>query len=190
MLADKVVMDSHSPPYEFLESLKENASALIPTALLGAAAAYFVVTRHDYSFMDSIDLVIHEAGHIFFAFFGEFIRMAGGTLLQIILPAGLAAYFYINSYRLGHQIMLFWLGQSLLNVSVYAADARSQVLPLLGGSRVTHDWHYMAIEDGTSGIRSGDFNRVCFSGNLRVHRDAARTQTHALVKACQVGNRL
>lgn len=136
-------MDSHSPPYEFIESLKENASALIPTALLGAAAVYFVLTRNEYSFMDSIDLVIHEAGHIFFAFFGEFIRMAGGTLMQILLPAGLAAYFYVNSYRLGHQIMLFWLGQSLLNVSVYAADARAQALPLLGGSRVTHDWHYM-----------------------------------------------
>ena len=143
MSADKGGMDSHSPPLEFLDSIRENAGAWVSTALLGAAAVYFTVTRNDYSFMDSIDLVIHEAGHIFFAFFGEFIRMAGGTLLQILLPAGLAVYFYINTYRFGHQLMLFWLGQSLLNVSVYAADARAQALPLLGGSRVTHDWHYM-----------------------------------------------
>ena len=112
------------------------------------AGVYFTVTRNDYSFMDTIDLVIHEAGHIFFAFFGEFIRMAGGTILQMLLPAGLAAYFYFNNYRLGHQIMLFWLGQSMLNVSVYAADARAQELPLLGGSRVTHDWHYMLSKTG------------------------------------------
>jgi hypothetical protein len=41
------------------------------------------------------------------------------------------------------QFSLLWLGQNLINISVYAADARAQRLPLLGGHNVYHDWHYM-----------------------------------------------
>ena len=37
-----------------------------------------------YTWIDNADLVIHEAGHIFFMFFGKFIHFAGGTLMQII----------------------------------------------------------------------------------------------------------
>jgi hypothetical protein len=46
-------------------------------------------------------------------------------------------------YRLGVQIGMLWLGQNLINISVYAADAKNQKLPLLGGHMVYHDWHYM-----------------------------------------------
>ena len=41
------------------------------------------------------------------------------------------------------QAGLLWLGQNLINISVYAADARAQKLPLLGGNKVYHDWHYI-----------------------------------------------
>ena len=30
-----------------------------------------------------------------------------------------------------------------MNISVYAADARERALPLLGGNKVYHDWHWM-----------------------------------------------
>ena len=93
--------------------------------------------------MDSADLIIHEAGHFFFAFFGKFIRFAGGTIMQILLPSILIFHFYVNDYRLGVQIFLFWLGHNLINISVYAADARARQLPLLGGDYVQHDWWTM-----------------------------------------------
>lgn len=41
------------------------------------------------------------------------------------------------------QFSLLWLGQNFINISVYAADARAQQLPLLGGNKVYHDWHYL-----------------------------------------------
>ena len=66
---------------------------------------------------------------------GGFFRIAGGTIMQLLLPFVLAAHFFLNRYRLGMQLMLVWLGQSLINVSVYAADARARQLPLLGGDR-------------------------------------------------------
>ena len=106
-------------------------------------ATYFLLSYGEYTFLDAADLVVHEAGHVFFAFFGEFIRFAGGTLMQILLPSALLWYFAIRSWTYGAQLSLFWMGQNLLNISLYAADARAQKLPLLGGKMVQHDWAYM-----------------------------------------------
>ena len=123
------------------------------SAVLFPLCAYFALTRGASTFLDAADLVIHEAGHVFFAPFGPFLRMAGGTLLQILLPLALVWHFLRNAYRLGAQVMLFWLGHNLINVSVYAADARARRLPLLGGDGVTHDWAYML---GRSGMLEHD----------------------------------
>jgi hypothetical protein len=46
------------------------------------------------------------------------------------------------------QFSLLWLGQNLINISVYAADAQARRLPLLGGNKVYHDWHYLLNEIG------------------------------------------
>jgi len=104
---------------------------------------YFALTRGEYTFMDSADLVIHEAGHFFFRFFGTFMMFAGGTIMQVLLPCTLVWHFLRHDYRLGVQVSAFWLGHNFINISVYAADARSRVLPLLGGDNVGHDWWNM-----------------------------------------------
>ncbi len=93
--------------------------------------------------MDSVDLIIHEAGHFFFRFFGRFMMFLGGTLMQLIVPGLLIFNFVVHDYRLGTQVSLFWLGHNLINISVYVADARARQLPLLGGSAVEHDWWVM-----------------------------------------------
>ena len=36
-----------------------------------------------------------------------------------------------------------WVGQNIINVSVYAGDAVAMQLPLLGGDSVIHDWNYL-----------------------------------------------
>jgi len=123
------------------------------SAVLGLAAAYFLWTRGVYTLLDAFELAIHEAGHVFFAFFGEFIRMAGGTLLQLIVPVMLIIGFLRGEYRPGVQFSLFLLGHSLLNVSVYVQDARLQMVPLVGGRHVLHDWNWML---GTLGILEWD----------------------------------
>ncbi len=104
---------------------------------------YLLSSRGDYSWIDNADLVIHEAGHFFFSPFGHFVYMCGGTIMQIFLPSLIAWFFFRNYYKTGVQISLLWLGQNLINISVYAADARTQSLPLLGGNSVHHDWNYI-----------------------------------------------
>ncbi|MFZ0452179.1 MAG: hypothetical protein WAM24_00415 [Ignavibacteriaceae bacterium] len=118
----------------------------LPSVIILPVSVYLVLNRGHYTWIDNADLVIHEAGHIFFMFFGEFIHFAGGTLMQIILPSIIAWYFFRNMYRTGLQVSLLWLGQNFINISVYAADARARALPLLGGNKAGHDWHYMLGE--------------------------------------------
>jgi len=107
---------------------------------------YFIFSRGEYSLIDNADLIIHEAGHFFFGFMGNFIQAAGGTLMQILFPAFLAFYFFRSGYRPGLQIFIFWLGQNLINISVYAADAQVRKLQLLGNGK--HDWYYMLRDLG------------------------------------------
>lgn len=120
----------------------------IPALILLPVCVYLVLNRGNYGIIDNADLVIHEAGHFFFSPFGKFTYAAGGTLMQIILPSVIVFYFLKNMYRTGVQVGLLWLGQNLINISVYAADARDQKLPLLGGNNVYHDWHYLLGELG------------------------------------------
>ncbi len=115
----------------------------IVSVLLLPVMIYLLLHRGQYGLIDNADLVIHEAGHFFFMFFGKFIYTLGGTLMQIILPSIIVWYFLRNYYRTGVQISLLWLGQNFINISVYADDARARKLPLLGGSHVYHDWNYL-----------------------------------------------
>lgn len=120
----------------------------IPTIIILPIAVYWSLNRGHYGFIDNADLVFHEAGHVFFRLFGKFIYALGGSLMQIIIPSIIAGFFFRNNYRTGLQVALLWLGQNFINISVYAADARAQKLPLLGGNKVYHDWHYLLGELG------------------------------------------
>ena len=98
----------------------DNLKRWIPSIIILPIAALWVLNRGEFGLLDNIDLVIHEAGHFCFSLFGKFI------------------------YTLG----LLWLGQNFINISVYAADAQARKLPLLGGNKVYHDWHYLLSEIG------------------------------------------
>jgi hypothetical protein len=109
---------------------------------------YFVFNIGHYGLIDYVDLLIHEGGHGIFRFFGKFIYTLGGSLMQLIIPSMFIGYYFFKRISFGMQIFLTWLGQNLLNISVYIADAQAQQLPLLGGKKVYHDWHYILGELG------------------------------------------
>ena len=67
----------------------------------------------------------------------------GGTLGQLAIPVICGIAFWRERKYISTLLMVWWLGQSLVNVSVYVSDARAQVLPLLGGDNVEHDWAYI-----------------------------------------------
>ena len=62
----------------------------------GILTFYFLWIAYDPmagSFLDLVDLPIHETGHLIFRPFGEFIGVAGGSLFQVIFPAVFVGYF-------------------------------------------------------------------------------------------------
>ena len=110
---------------------------------LGTAAYffYYAQTPMDWHFIDNVNLIIHEAGHSIFAFFGDFLHILGGSLLQIAIPVIFSGYFFLRGQYYSGSLLLFWVGQNFINVSVYAADAVVMQLPLLGGDNAGHDWN-------------------------------------------------
>jgi len=100
------------------------------------------------SFLHLISLPFHEAGHIFFSPFGELMTALGGSLMQVLVPvACLIAFLTTSPNPFGAAVMCWWAGENLLDVAVYANDARSLQLVLLGGRTGAevegHDWEHI-----------------------------------------------
>jgi hypothetical protein len=105
---------------------------------------YYAFTPEQWNFIDSANLLVHEAGHWIFSFFGQTLYVAGGSILQILIPCLFAAYFFGKKEIYSASIVLFWVGQNILNVASYAGDAIKMQLPLLGGNEnVIHDWNFL-----------------------------------------------
>lgn len=98
--------------------------------------------------LHAVNLVFHEAGHVFFSPFGRFLHVLGGTLGQLIIPAVVAGTFLWQRNTFGASVGVWWLGESLLDIAPYINDARAGQLMLLGGvtgSEVEdyHDWEVL-----------------------------------------------
>ena len=108
-------------------------------------------TRSQVSFViwviDTIDLFIHETGHLVFSIFGRFIYFLGGSLFQIIIPVATVLVFARSSLRL-IPFTLYWAGQSIVNVSIYIGDAPYQRLHLVSRHAI-HDWQWLLNNIGT-----------------------------------------
>lgn len=98
------------------------------------------------SLLAGVDLAIHETGHLIFGPFGEFIGFAGGTIFQLLMPAAFVVYFVRRGEPHSASVGLWWVGQNCGHIAVYAADARAQELPLVGGGE--HDWFYLLSATG------------------------------------------
>ena len=124
----------------------------------GLLSIYFLSIARDPmqgSFLDNVDLPIHETGHLLFRPFGEFLMVAGGSLFQVIFPAVFIGYFIWQNSFYSAAIVLLWVGQSILNVWVYASDAVVMQLVLTSGFTGTegsfHDWNYLLTATGLIG---------------------------------------
>ena len=76
-----------------------------------------------WSFLDGVDLIFHEAGHVLFTPLGDTPMVLGGSLLQVLVPAVLTGVFFWRGEGVSTAAMLLWTAQNLANVSVYVADA-------------------------------------------------------------------
>jgi hypothetical protein len=69
------------------------------------------------SFLHLPDLVFHEAGHIIFSPFGQFMTVLGGSLLQFVIPIVAAVAFVRQQEPFGAAICAWWAGQNLVDLA-------------------------------------------------------------------------
>ena len=117
--------------------------AKIAIAVALAVYSFWAALKPGWHFIDNVNLVFHEAGHFIFIFFGHFMNIAGGTIVQLAIPAICSIYFFRQKQYYSAALLLFWLGENFINISIYAADAQTMQLPLLGGDSTIHDWNEM-----------------------------------------------
>lgn len=100
--------------------------------------------------VDTFLLIIHEAGHTFFGFFGSrFIGILGGTLFEILLPFLIFIYGYWNRNRIVAQLGLLLTAFAWIESSAYAADAVARRMPLIGDlPKSAHDFYNLLIMQG------------------------------------------
>jgi len=116
-------------------------------ALYGLSCAW---SPAESGMLDRVNLVIHEAGHLFFSWFGEFIGVLGGTVGQLFVPVAFTIYFSMRREFFSSSVTLFWTGENFFGISVYVKDAQAMELPLLsiGGGDSIHDWNYILSRIG------------------------------------------
>jgi hypothetical protein len=87
-------------------------------------------------------LPLHEGGHFLNMFFGRTLYVLGGSFWQIMFPL---LWFAIAAKQRSQvaPFPLFWVGENMMDVSLYIRDAPYRVLPLLGGHKSGHDWYYL-----------------------------------------------
>jgi len=129
-----------------VRDLKESRWNGVPTRkligfLVGIVFFALLVLMSEPGFvfgLDHANLLFHEAGHPAVGLFSQRLETYGGTLGQLTFPVVLAISFWRKREAVSFAASVIWFFENWLNISRYMADARAQVLPLLGGG--DHDW--------------------------------------------------
>ena len=158
---------------------------------------------YNHMFIHAVNLVIHEAGHTLFIFFGQFMNILGGSLLQVLVPFVFAVYFlFWQRNPVSASIMLFWTAINLIEVSIYAGDAISMNLPLLGhdeGDIKLNDnvsirlWHgedrnsyalSYRVQKILESLQGGDKPSIMFCGHTHKYVKLFERNVHAISIGC------
>ncbi len=137
----------------FSVSAEPDAVALLMKAVLVAALVFLSIRfmaqpmeNAGGSYFHLVNLLFHEAGHVFFSLAGRFMAVLGGSLLQIIVPLLCVLVLLLKTRDpFGASVALWWFGQNFVDIAPYIDDARTLDLMLLGGVRGKdvpgiHDW--------------------------------------------------
>lgn len=92
---------------------------------------------------------IHEAAHIAFGFLPPIVTAASGSLSEIVFTVILVVASIKAKSYLATGFSLLWVMLAMSSAGRYMADAKSQLMPLIGpGANPQHDWHFVFGELG------------------------------------------
>jgi hypothetical protein len=135
-------------PLTFVAQVADAPRMFAKRLLVVALVPYVIwlIFAYEYHFIDGVNLAFHEAGHLFFSFLGQTLHVLGGTIGQLFFPAACCAHFLARRQSVEAAICCIWFAESLMYTARYLADARAQVLPLVGGH--IHDWNWLLLRAG------------------------------------------
>lgn len=133
---------AYTPPPDDSWKIVRRARIGITLLLIILGVRAFRDEHGSVPLIGGINLAIHEFGHMLFMPFGihvlgDTMVILGGSLTQIALPLVFVGYFqFSKAHRDVHAAMvcLWWTAISMLNVAIYAADARARQLMLISGA--------------------------------------------------------
>ena len=143
--------------WELLEALREDWTPVSKPVRIGWLAFYGIfllyalTNRTGYLLIDYVFVPIHEGGHLLFGYFGHTLMVAGGTILQIGVPALLALYFVAQRQLTGVAFCAFFFFENFLNVATYMADSRRMELQYVtvgDPDLAEHDWATLFTQMG------------------------------------------
>ena len=108
------ISDSLSERFPFLVALEKEWEPVSRGALLAWLAFYVILIGNAafhgtlFNLFDMVFVPIHEGGHLLFGYFGRWIMVAGGTILQLFVPLALAVYFIFERQLFGTAFCAFW----------------------------------------------------------------------------------
>jgi len=112
--------------------------------------------------LSMFDLGIHELGHLITRPFGMVVSFVMGSGLQVLVPLGLAVYFWVwQRDRVSSGLLMCWGATAMQDVSVYIADAPYRAIQLIGG---THDWWWLLSRWRRLGLADELANGVWLAG--------------------------
>ncbi len=130
-------MNNWHPITRFKLGLFSLGLGIFSVCLLRSESGYLPV-------LDDANLLFHEAGHIAFGLLGTTLGLYGGTLGQFVFPIVIIVGFWRQRAPVSFAVGWIWLFENFFNVARYMADARAQVLPLVGGGE--HDWFNILVQ--------------------------------------------
>src|SRR5215813_10938143 len=116
--------------------------------------------------LDNVHLPIHEGGHLLFGWLGATPGLWGGTILQLLVPALLAAAFVVRGDLPGTTFCAVAFFHSLTGVATYMSDALRRELPLVTvgapADEAEHDWVHIFSNMGVlpHAIQIGNVTRL------------------------------
>lgn len=142
------VVRPRAPPRSFREeqaaisALTWRVTRIPVLVILGWMTASHLLLDSQWVFIDNVNLLLHEAGHVLFSWGGDTLAALGGTLGQLMWPAIFAGYFFWRRReRFAGVAAVWWLGENLIGIARYLKDGPRESLPLIGGN--VHDWNFL-----------------------------------------------
>ena len=103
----------------------------IASVTLLPVCAYYVFKGSETTILDTLCMLVFDAGRMMAGALSGPLSHVGGTLLLLALPILLVWYFSAHGYRFGMQVFLFWLGQDLIFLGRTAMETEMKPAQLL-----------------------------------------------------------